>query len=381
MLSPSISSPPSILQPFSNLTSQTTPTTPTNPTNHHHFTNSNLPKSLNLSNCMYRPNLAPSGMYSLPPIPYSHGNPSYRGCPSPGHTFSAWELSEYGPYHHLSDARHPSLFNPFYGTKRYRPGDVWEVTEDDPRFHPYPGWPNPWEVHYGSLNGSGSFNGSFGGNGGFVAISPNLPPPGSGLRSGWNGEFGVDVHGNRGFKETGSNGKEWLNLGVPSEDHDLFNEEPEPVVERYTNGVRDEPTRTHKRRTRRRKRPSPPPPIIEPPPNQQIPPPPPPPPLLKTKSADAVLETTATFSPTAADLNLHDRHFFPKTYTDQLSQAVLAGKPPNWIDAVIAESNHCLEPCGSHMSGDSPTYGELATMVEALLESGSEIRMISPAEW
>lgn len=259
---------------------------------------------------MYRPCLAPSGMYSYPPVPYSHGNPAYDGCPSPGHTFSAWELSEYGPYHHLSEACNPYLPNPFPGSKRYKPGDVWE---GDPRVQ---GYPNPYQVH-GSLNdsfGNGSFNG---------AIAPTLPIPGS-TGSGWEGEFGFDVNGNRGFKETGSNGKEWLNLGVPSDDHFLFNHEP--VVERYTNGVRDEPTNSHKRRPRRRRRPSPPPPLIPPPP--QYPPPPPPPLLPKARSADALLQSVTTFSPTAADLNLHDRHFFPKTYTEERLQAVLAGNHP-----------------------------------------------------
>ncbi|QWU88927.1 hypothetical protein CA3LBN_003235 [Candidozyma haemuli] len=213
-------------------------------------------------------------------------------------------------------------------------------------------------ILHGSLNdsfGNGSFNG---------AIAPTLPIPGS-TGSGWEGEFGFDVNGNRGFKETGSNGKEWLNLGVPSDDHFLFNHEP--VVERYTNGVRDEPTNSHKRRPRRRRRPSPPPPLIPPPP--QYPPPPPPPLLPKARSADALLQSVTTFSPTAADLNLHDRHFFPKTYTEERLQAVLAGNHPIGLTP--------------RMGTDSPTYAALATMVERLSESGSdeEIRKISPAEW
>lgn len=326
---------------------------------------------------MYRPNLAPSGMYSYPPIPYSHGNPAYDGCPSPGHTFSAWELSEYGPYHHLSGSRNPYLPNPFPGSKRHKPGDVWE---GDSMVHGFPTYPaNPFEVHYGSDSfGSGSFNGS---NGGYVATPPGLPIR-SGLTtgSGWEGEFGSDVKGNRGFKETASSGNEWLNLGVPSEEHHLFNHEP--VVERYTNGVRDEPTISHKRRPRRRRRPSPSPAPIPPPPFKSYPPPPPPP-LLKARSADALLQSVTTFSPTAADLNLHDRHFFPKTYTEERLQAVLAGKPPHWIDAMVAESNNCLEPCGSRMGGESPSCEGFATMVGQLLESGSdeEIRKIGPGEW
>lgn len=108
--------------------------------------------------------------------------------------------------------------------------------------------------------------------------------------------------------------------------------------------------------------------------------------IFRSKSAEGLLQSPPEkpdrFFPTLVDLAFHEMHFLPRTYTQETTRVVLAARPAEWVEEVIAQSedvievaNQSEESIANHSEDSSPGHVALASMFERLLEeSDNEIQ-------